>query len=1046
MRAFKQMTAATFNAYKKGNYQTALKLAKQANTFAKEQLGAEHPDTLSSINNLAFLYQSQGRYRKAEPLLQRALVGMENVLGKEHPRTLRCINNLASLYQSQGHYGEAESLYQRALAVSEKVLGKENPQTLTSLSNLAALYQSQGRYGEAEPLLQRVLAVREKVLGKEHPDTLTSANNLAGLYESQGRYGEAEPLYQRVLAISEKVLGKEHPNTLASINNLALLYQSQGRYEEAEPLLQRVLAVREKVLGNEHPDTLTSANNLAALYESQGRYGEAESLYQRVLAISEKVLGNEHPDTLTSANNLALLYQSQGRYEEAEPLLQRALAVREKVLGKEHPDTLASINNLALLYQSQGRYEEAEPLLQRALVLSEKVLGKQNPQTLTIIHNLAALYGFQGRYGEAEPLLQRVLAVREKALGKEHPDTLESINNFAFLYQSQGRYGEATPLYQRALSGKEKVLGKEHPNTLRTQLNYVVNLITLNKPEAALQQLQRLEPRLLELAALRLRNTRQESVRRRFLSDQSDFQDTVLTLAIKQNEPRFNALAGRVLLRWKRIQEDEERYLARLVRSRSASSQVKTLARKITRLRGELTALINQVDAPPNLQRTKLNQLEASEAKFAQLSREFKHYLEVRQANLADVSAGLSQDAVLVEFRFYHPFDFKTGKRESARFVAMLLDAGGKLTLQDVGAASEIAKRWRALRKSGSKQAAASLYQQLFGKIDRQLRSYKQVYIAPDHFLNLVAFARLVTADDRYWTERDQLIRQIASGRYLIKHYDKDLDKPRGMITIGGVQYDRFPPKGLNTVKASGQNNSTPVTSTDQLALADEKTATRTIRAELGGFALLNETGPEASEVAQLYWDYWGSKPEIWKNFNATEARLKTLEKPPSVLHFATHGFYLPKNETLVDRPMMLSGLALAGANRGLKGERGPDGEDGILYALEAQNLNLTGTKLVTLSACDTGIGTLDYSEGVYGLVRAFQIAGAKNVLMSLWRLNDHLAREFMKRFYSRWLNGSKPGDLAETLRETQLSFIHDDNPKLRDPAVWAPYVLVESR
>ena len=142
---------------------------------------------------------------------------------------------------------------------------------------------------------------------------------------------------------------------------------------------------------------------------------------------------------------------------------------------------------------------------------------------------------------------------------------------------------------------------------------------------------------------------------------------------------------------------------------------------------------------------------------------------------------------------------------------------------------------------------------------------------------------------------------------------------------------------------------------------------------------------------------------------------------------------------------MVLSGLALAGANQGREGQLGPYGEDGILYALEAQNLNLGNTELVSLSACDTGTGTLDYSEGVYGLVRAFHIAGAHNVLMALWKLGDGDAREFMKRFYSIRYDGREPKDLAVALKETQLSFIRDDNPRLRDPNVWAPYVLVES-
>ncbi len=777
-------------------------------------------------------------------------------------------------------------------------------------------------------------------------------------------------------------------------------------------------------------------NGLIANLYQEGDYRNALDVAQQTHPFAHAQLGPEHPDTLASVNNLAILYQAQGRYGEAEPLFQRALGAREKVLGPEHPNTLISINNLALIYQAQGRYGEAEPLYQRALAASDKVLGPEHPQTLASVNNLAELYRVQGRYGEAEPLHQRALGASEKVLGPEHPQTLASVNNLAALYETQGRYGEAEPLYQRALAGREKVLGPEHPDTTTTQLSYAVNQVNLKKHQDALKQLSRLEPRLLKLAALRLRHTRQEHLRRRFLFAQSIYQDVVLTLALNQDKPEYRQLTGRVILRWKHIQGDEESFIARLVRSRGASVEVKSLAADIARLRGDLTNLINQANAPPNLQLRKLNELETKEIRLARLSLEFKRHLEVRRANLHDVSSGLPRDAVLLEFRRYWPFDFHQGRSQAPRFIALLLDARGELSLYDLAEVAEVEASWRALRSGYTKETAVTLYQQLFGKLEAELKRYKTLYVAPDHFLNLIAFGRLVTSEGRYWVERDQVIRQVRSGRHLIKGYESDLDKPRGMLAIGGVSYDDF---SEASAKFSQPSNEMPK---DDKRIADTSAA----KPELNRFTRLEQTGPEAVEVAHRYWDDWGTEPQIWKGFDATEGRLKALDKVPKVLHLATHGFYLSNNSSLIDRPMVLSGLALAGANLGREGRIGPDGEDGILYALEALNLNLDDAELVSLSACDTGVGTLDYSEGVYGLVRAFHIAGARNVLMSLWRLGDSDAREFMKRFYSHWLNGSKPKDLAITLKETQLSFIHESNPRLRDPNVWAPYVLVESR
>ncbi len=338
---------------------------------------------------LARFYRGQSLWPEAKNAYQACLAMTEQRFGAEHPDTATSLNNLAGLYASMGRYPEAEPLYQRSLEIREAQLGAEHPHTATSLNNLAGLYESMGRYPEAGPLYRRSLEISEAQLGAEHPHTATSLNNLAGLYESMGRYPEVEPLYQRSLEIREAQLGAEHPHTALSLNNLATLYYAMGRYPEAEPLYRRSLEIREAQLGAEHPHTATSLNNLAALYYAMSRYPEAEPLLQRSLEIREAQLGAEHPDTALSLNNLAALYYAMGRYPEAEPLLQRSLEIREAQLGAEHPDTASSLSNLADLYESMGRYPEAEPLYAQAVSVWLQVLGQDHPNTRTGINNFA---------------------------------------------------------------------------------------------------------------------------------------------------------------------------------------------------------------------------------------------------------------------------------------------------------------------------------------------------------------------------------------------------------------------------------------------------------------------------------------------------------------------------------------------------------------------------------------------------------------------------------------------------------------------------------
>jgi CHAT domain-containing protein len=315
--------------------------------------------------------------------------------------------------------------------------------------------------------------------------------------------------------------------------------------------------------------------------------------------------------------------------------------------------------------------------------------------------------------------------------------------------------------------------------------------------------------------------------------------------------------------------------------------------------------------------------------------------------------------------------------------------------------------------------AAAVLYSRLFEPFEQKLAAARTVYIAPDGILNLVPFARLKLTDGRYWGERQE-VRLLQSGRDLLR---TDSEKQAsGLVAIGGIDF------GDITAGAKNPNNVV-------YAAANSAAVTRAAENFRNGFPQLAASGEEATEVKEWYRRLRRDEPaEVWLGQDSSKTRLMAMQSPPRVLHLATHGFYFA-NETR--DPMLQSGVALAGANRALATQSA----DGMLFALEAQGLNLEGTELVVLSACDTARGSLDYSEGVYGLVRALRTAGARNVLVTLWKLNDGEARDFMIAFYKNWL-GQTRSDPAKALRDTQLSYLKQD--KLRDARVWAPYILVE--
>ncbi|KAF8535317.1 hypothetical protein BDD12DRAFT_893306 [Trichophaea hybrida] len=312
----------------------------------KNVLGEEHPDTLSSIANLASIYRNQGRWEKAKELQLQVMETSLKVLGEKHPYTLTSIGSLATTYRSQGRWAEAEELQVMVMEARMELLGLEHPQTLVIIGSLATTYRNQGRWTEAEKLEVQVLETRKRVLGLEHPYTLTSTGCLATIYANQGRWTEAEKLEKHVMTIRQRVLGQEHPHTLISIGSLATTYRNQGRLAEAEELEVQVMEIRKRVLGQDHPDTLTSIGSLASTYRSQGRWKKAEELEVHVMETSLRVHGQDHPDTLTAMHNLGCTFKPQGRIDEAIELMVKVVTLRTRTLGKDHPYSKNSVDIL----------------------------------------------------------------------------------------------------------------------------------------------------------------------------------------------------------------------------------------------------------------------------------------------------------------------------------------------------------------------------------------------------------------------------------------------------------------------------------------------------------------------------------------------------------------------------------------------------------------------------------------------------------------------------------------------------------------------------
>jgi len=360
----------------------------------------------------------------------------EQALGPNHPNTATSLNNLALLYIDTGAFDQALPLFERALAIKERALGPDHPDTATSLDSIAHLYQKIGDYGSALPRHERVLAIREQALGPNHLDTASSLNNLALLHAAKGDYYLAIPLFERALAIKESSLDPEHPSIALGLNNLAAVFDDLGAHEKAVHLYEHALVIREESLGLDHPDTAMSLNNLASVHNSMGAHDLALPAYERALSILESALGPDHPDIALCLNNVAFTYDVMGASDQAFPRYERALRIRERALGPDHPDTAWSLSNLAALHAHEGAYDQARLLYESALPIATQA---GLPELFwTVTGNLSVLSADLDR--PAEAIFWGKVAVNELQTVRSEMSGLDRELQTMFLQSKEGYY------------------------------------------------------------------------------------------------------------------------------------------------------------------------------------------------------------------------------------------------------------------------------------------------------------------------------------------------------------------------------------------------------------------------------------------------------------------------------------------------------------------------------------------------------------------------------------------------------------------------------
>ncbi|MBX3327352.1 MAG: tetratricopeptide repeat protein [Nitrospira sp.] len=827
-----------------------------------------------------------------------------------------------------------------------------------------------------------------------------------------GKYTEALPLYREALAIREKVLGPEHPHTAASLNNLAVLHHAQGQDTQAHPLLQRVLVIYEKLFGAEHPATATSLNNLAELYEAQGQYAEALPLLQRALVIREKVLGPEHPATATSLNNLAELYKAQGQYAEALPLLQRALVIREKILGPEHPDTAASLSNLAGLYVDQGQYAQALPLHQRALVIREKVLGPEHPDTATSLSNLALTMFYSRPDEESASLLLRASQSTWQYLTRTFPTLSPEAQKLFFAKSKLRVANQVFWSFFAAMPGVDRGFGLEETLLSKHLLG-----------EAARQEGSAMRQLLADaVPAWRTLWQERDGLRRQYamlaIASSSD--------SILQQNPRRSPNAP-----------DPEAIGQLAKRLEELETQLRTENPAYARQAQLDTISVTQVATSLQTQQALLEYVQ-----FRPYDHKTKK-LTTNQHYGVYIVRGDQSPIVAVDLGEAAPIDaaiqqFHAGMREIIDPVKNGMTPSS----------AQFRKSEAALAQWSSK-----LRTWIWRPLEPHLRGVTRVYVAPEGQLSLLPFEVLADKTKagtwQYLVEEQELV-YVNTGRDLARlaltAKTPDTASTKTAILIGNPAFNASPQQVARAVATM------PMSAPTIVAQGNSRRAAPTLGAIAGNGgsrlqvprnwepvpalgALLNHA---QHQLTRANW----SVITVQQEQAVEEAVLRV--QAPQILQVATHGYLLDhvgRETNSWDNPLLRSMLLFSGVNRAENGhsvfyrmgkdllspaeaeQRGLTPEqlqagrldvgDGVLTAYEVTGMNLQGTELVNLTACETGLGQIT-PDGVAGLRQAFFLAGARSLTTSLWEVPAEETTTQIEAFYTRWL-GTKTSAKTKT-------------------------------
>jgi CHAT domain-containing protein/tetratricopeptide (TPR) repeat protein len=1055
---------------------STLELASDVVELKTRLSGPTHLETALSLHNLGDVRLERGEIATAASLHERGLAIRLKQLPANDAAIADSLDRLALAQMQRERWEDARQTLAKAQAIRE-ARSEQSPLALARTLELVGwLNRYSGNYAAAARPAERALAIRRQ-RAPQHPDVVPLIELRGDLLYLRGDVSGAQKEWTDAHALAVKTLGSEHPMIASLQRRLALSAKGFGNLMESRQLLERSLEIADRSLAPCNPELPAVLNDLASAVDYDGEYAAARKIYRRALAIRESCLGAAHSLTAGVIFNEANLAFRMGDFAESERLHTRAVRIWSAALGPDSDFVARGLDALASVAAARKQYARARGYSERALAIRKRTLGSDHPLVARTLGGLAARNVEQGRLDDALHQVEEAIAMYRRAGVVEEPADLAFVLRLrAEIEARRGDFTAARATLADALTARERVYGKAHTKAAETRADLAAADFALGRHEAALS------------AALDAEEAGRDALRftARYLPERQALAyadarpkglDVALSIVaagvVEQPSHVFDAV-----LQSRSLILDE---IASRARSAAGSDpQLAVLNTAVVAARQRFANLmLRSVSEGDSVKRALLDdvrrQKEDAERALADRSAVVRKELDRARIGIDEVGRSMPPGSALISFVRYTRTSYAENKahvrlgRKAPAYMAFVIREGSSavraVPLGSAAAIDASVSRWRGetmgvLRagpigeaEKSYRAAGIALRQLVWDPLRDQLGDTAMVFVVPDGTLNLVSLAALPVGSTRYLIEQGPVIHYLSGERDLVSSPSPST-AARGLLAVGGAAFD----------DASSFTKAARRPAAAAPAVSNGVAAAPTLRAACGTlqsmqFGLLAGTGREVHEVARLW---TGSPAQILENRAATEGAFKREAPGRRVLHLATHGFFLDslcppaavgtrsvgglstarKSESrlgLGESPLLLAGLALAGANR--RAAAGPADEDGILTAEEVSALSLDGVEWAVLSACDTGLGEVKAGEGVFGLRRAFQIAGVRTVIMSLWSVDDQAARLWMRTLYERRLQ--KQLNTADAVHQASLSVLRDRRTRGQSthPFYWAGFV-----